>query len=277
VNNFQIKGSGRLDDVKLMATIPLDHDTDGDGISDREEIDTYHTDPHAIDSDGDGINDFSELVYWNSVGGDDDIDGDGIVNLLDFDSDGDGISDGQEIELGTSPADPFDTPLSVKYEDGSEKGLLLRWKIYKGSRRSTTIKSVEDPDRGRVVELGGKKKNSQYQLSNRYGAPWRNGAHTRASFWMKFSEKYRIEFEVMTDAGPRTMRYEPKDFDKLGRKKLVRFGLGTDTMDGQWFSFTRDLQEDLELAQPGVQIRKINYMRIRGRGLIYDVILSNTN
>ncbi|MDD5728175.1 MAG: PA14 domain-containing protein, partial [Victivallales bacterium] len=36
-------------------------DTDGDGLSDSEEMNIYHTDPNKADTDGDGINDYEEI------------------------------------------------------------------------------------------------------------------------------------------------------------------------------------------------------------------------
>jgi len=45
----------------LLGTNPLDPDTDGDLLFDREEVEVYKTDPTNIDTDGDGYNDGSEV------------------------------------------------------------------------------------------------------------------------------------------------------------------------------------------------------------------------
>jgi hypothetical protein len=87
-------------------------DTDGDGISDHDEINEYGTDPDDMDTDGDGLNDGDELAYW----GEDwnaDYDNDGWINLLDRDSDGDGCSDGKEFSRGSDPSDPYSKAISV--------------------------------------------------------------------------------------------------------------------------------------------------------------------
>ncbi len=55
-------------------------DTDGDGLSDEEEITVYNTDPFIQDSDYDGLTDGLEIGLANS-------------NPLDPDSDGDGCGD----------------------------------------------------------------------------------------------------------------------------------------------------------------------------------------
>jgi hypothetical protein len=46
-------------------TNPYSKDTDGDGISDYDEIFKYHTDPIKADSDNDGINDYDEIFVYN--------------------------------------------------------------------------------------------------------------------------------------------------------------------------------------------------------------------
>jgi hypothetical protein len=87
-------------------------DSDKDGISDIDEIDTYGTDADNMDTDGDGINDGVELAYWGS-NWNKDFDGDGRINLLDEDSDNDGFDDGLEINKGYDPADPDDSPPAI--------------------------------------------------------------------------------------------------------------------------------------------------------------------
>ena len=80
-------------------------DTDGDGLTDNEEVNVYHTDPGKADTDGDGIDDGTEVAFWGA-NWNPDADGDGTINLLDADSDDDGVPDGVERTQGTNPADP---------------------------------------------------------------------------------------------------------------------------------------------------------------------------
>jgi len=74
--------------VELAVNTPNDPpsnaqlDSDGDGLSDADEISIYGTDPNNPDSDGDGMSDGQEVVYWGD-NWDGDDDGDGIINLLD--------------------------------------------------------------------------------------------------------------------------------------------------------------------------------------------------
>ena len=105
-------------------TNPLSADSDGDGISDSDEI-SHGTDPTNPDSDGDGLNDNEEGDAGtdpnNPNSGDQavgaDPDGDGLTNGQESwlgtdwfvaDTDGDGVSDGDEWRHGSDPLDPTD-------------------------------------------------------------------------------------------------------------------------------------------------------------------------
>ncbi|HSR89492.1 MAG TPA: hypothetical protein VLK22_03845 [Candidatus Udaeobacter sp.] len=102
INNDQIlfgQGVDRdkdgLDDVreKQLGTDPLKSDTDGDGLSDGDEVIIYKTNPLVADTDGDGLSDGDEALIWHS-------------NPLNKDTDGDSYLDGEEIRNGYSPIGP---------------------------------------------------------------------------------------------------------------------------------------------------------------------------
>ena len=112
---------------KTLGTDPENPDTDGDGLTDYEELYITGTDPLKSDTNGNGVND-----------ADDDLDGDGLSNKkeislgtspisadtdedglsdsdeinkhktdpLKTDSDGDGLNDGEEIAIGLNPNKP---------------------------------------------------------------------------------------------------------------------------------------------------------------------------
>jgi hypothetical protein len=98
--------------VGYMVFSPIDPtaDTDGDGLSNIEELDHYGTDPSVADTDGDGMNDGDEVNFWTEDGWDADDDCDGLVNLLDLDSDADGLGDGVEVHYNFDPSDPVSRP-----------------------------------------------------------------------------------------------------------------------------------------------------------------------
>ena len=93
----------------VFAKIDIGMDTDGDGLTNDDEINIYGTDPRNPDTDGDGINDGDEVEFWG-YDWDMDFDNDGIINLLDPDSDNDGFLDGTEKGQGFDPGDPNSKP-----------------------------------------------------------------------------------------------------------------------------------------------------------------------
>ena len=90
--------------LELPATDPLVSDTDGDGLSDGAEVNTYLTDPTVADSDGDGIDDGDEVSSgYDPLNPSDpkftDGDGDGLRDYVETDQTA-GQSFLDSIELG---------------------------------------------------------------------------------------------------------------------------------------------------------------------------------
>ena len=89
-------------------------DTDGDGVSDHDEMYVYHTDANYYDTDGDGYNDKKEIVNGYSprhANG---------RKLADVDSDNDGLNDKWELAIktdlfnGDTDADSYPDGMEVK-------------------------------------------------------------------------------------------------------------------------------------------------------------------
>ncbi len=74
------------DELRMM-------DSDGDGLSDYDEIYLWGTDPFNVDTDNDGLSDYDEVMIWGT-------------DPLNPDTDGDGYLDGEEVEHGYNPLDP---------------------------------------------------------------------------------------------------------------------------------------------------------------------------
>jgi hypothetical protein len=93
-------------------------DIDQDGLMNADEI-ALGTNPLAYDTDGDGISDFDEV---NTV----------FSNPLVADSDGDGMSDGDEISSGTSPTNAFSL-LQIESVSQSNGVVQIGWQSTSGS------------------------------------------------------------------------------------------------------------------------------------------------
>ncbi len=126
-------GDGLTDDdeINVHGTNPNDPDTDDDGLSDGDEVNVYSTNPIASDSDADGLSDGQEITLGTDPNvadsdGDDLSDGSEVnvylTNPNDPDSDDDGLSDGSEINLYST--DPIDSDSDADgLSDGDEVNL----------------------------------------------------------------------------------------------------------------------------------------------------------
>ncbi len=84
------------DEVNTYLTNPLDPNSDGDTLTDGDEVLVYGTNPLVADSDNDGLNDDTEINTGIN----------GCPDPLNPYSDSDAFTDGQEVALGTNPCDP---------------------------------------------------------------------------------------------------------------------------------------------------------------------------
>jgi Bacterial TSP3 repeat len=99
---------------------PLPGDKDADGVSDRDEINIYHSDPNNRDTDGDRVNDGNEVNNEKSNPTSTDTDGDGLSDTDQYytwhtmlylaDTDQDGSTNKQEVDAGTKPLDHASHP-----------------------------------------------------------------------------------------------------------------------------------------------------------------------
>ncbi|MGV3613437.1 MAG: gliding motility-associated C-terminal domain-containing protein [Fluviicola sp.] len=108
-----------------LTMIDCNIDTDGDGLTDFEEVTDTGTDPNNPDTDGDGYNDGNEVTIAsdpldpcdpNPMNPVCDLDGDGLTNGEETtagtdpnnpDTDGDGVLDGEEVLGVDDPSTPY--------------------------------------------------------------------------------------------------------------------------------------------------------------------------
>ncbi len=127
--DYDFDGLSNIDEF-LNDALPCVSDTDGDSVTDGDEVNLYLTYPDDIDSDDDGFDDGKEVYFWltDPMVWNDDGDSDsapdavetdtGVYNgpsnagtdPYDNDTDGDGVDDGIEILNGSNPLDPDITP-----------------------------------------------------------------------------------------------------------------------------------------------------------------------
>lgn len=113
-------GDGLTDEDEIFehGTDPLVKDTDNDGISDGDAVLVYGLDPLNPDSDGDGISDGDELNKYRTDPLSADSDEDGLTDYEEIfvygsdpnneDTSGDGLTDGEVVEMGEDPRYPVE-------------------------------------------------------------------------------------------------------------------------------------------------------------------------
>ena len=101
-------------------------DTDGDGLSDGDEVFHYDTDPRCEDSDGDGLSDMAEILAG--------------ANPLDADENGDGVPD------GITPADWASHPLwATNSIDGANVAIHLDRPVPEGGSAVLRLGTLSIP------------------------------------------------------------------------------------------------------------------------------------
>jgi outer membrane protein OmpA-like peptidoglycan-associated protein len=104
-------------EVQVVVPDPKTLDSDGDGLSDYDEINIYKTDPKNPDTDGEGLNDYVEVMTHKTNPLNPDTDGEGLndyaevmthkTNPLNPDTDGEGLNDYAEVMTHkTNPLNP---------------------------------------------------------------------------------------------------------------------------------------------------------------------------
>ena len=88
------------DEINIHKTNPLKSDSDDDGLNDNNEINLHNTNPLAADSDGEGLNDYDEIITHKT-------------NPLISDTDNGSVGDFVEVERGTNPLDPADDEIKI--------------------------------------------------------------------------------------------------------------------------------------------------------------------
>jgi len=159
------------------------------------------------------------------------------------------------------------------YEDAEDR-TVKRWQIYDASPAGAEINNVfATGPRSRVIKFTGSGIENGYWLRNDDGSKWHNKSQFVVKWTMKYSESFVVYIDTETTAGHRYIYYTPATHDGLGNGEYVHHGLGTYAMNGRWHTFVRDLQADLDEAQPGEKILEVNGFLIRGSGRVDDIAL----
>ena len=174
------------------------------------------------------------------------------------------------------------TPIFATVYEDAEDNAITDWVIY-GDTTDATIENVADIERGsRVIKLIGNGENTGFRLGNRAGrasylGAWHNQTETLLTWSMKYDEPFRIYIPITTEQGNRYLTYTNQSVDAQGKIRggKVNHGLGEDSINGEWHTYTRDLASDWNTFEPDNPFVSVNGFFIKGSGYIDDVMVTS--
>jgi hypothetical protein len=145
------------------------------------------------------------------------------------------------------------------YED-AEDNQTKRWILYDGISNSV-IKNIYDLDKeSRVISFNSQDNHNGYMLEmERNSTAWCNTKGKIIKWEMSTERDFVILISVQTESGHRYIIYTSSDRNGRGY-----YGLGADSVDGEWHQFSRDLNLDLKRYEPSNQIVAVDSFFVRG-------------
>jgi len=199
--------------------------------------------------------------------------GNELIAVNSFEVRGSGLID--EVKMLSSAEAVEEAPLGERhiYEDAQD-GNTNGWHVYDATPAGATIQNVMDDLRGsQVIELSGNGQQNGFEIGRRRGdGQWNNQAHNSIEWSMNFNEAFSVYVALQTANGPRYMLYTATNADAGVSGNYIRLGLGAGVNDGQWHTFSRNLEADLHRFEPNNELQEIDAFLVRGSGRIDDII-----
>ncbi len=192
---------------------------------------------------------------------------------------------------GSWSDDPFLTALclealqtSVVYEDakGDPSVILAGWTTLENTPSDASINRVLLKRDGKAydyaIELTPSPHPKKGPLDSAFKTtpPWRDTQRKFISWRMQAKSDFVVAIPVQTDAGPRLLKYLPKEMDPQRidavAGTLIEHGLGVQS-DTEWVTITRDLQKDLRDVLAGETLLRVEELQAVGHVLFDDIRL----
>ncbi len=187
-------------------------------------------------------------------------------------ADSDGLSAIESIEL-----EAMDISVPTIYSDAELSG-TDGWRVADKTPIGATVQIVPDPDNieNNVVQFSGSA--LQNSFINGYTNPargWDNQLQTNISWRSRADEDFRVYARVTTLDGWRYIWYDTRTESKLSNNSglYIHHALGESAKNGQWQTFTRDLQADLAIAEPDNIVTAVHAVVVRGSFMLDDLSL----
>ncbi len=210
-----------------------------------------------------------------------------VQNHSETNSDSDNTSTAATVNESTTDIDIFNEDnqnprRSFKIFEDAENGNTLDWRVYDNTPAGATIENVTDAAKSsKVIELQGTSTQNGYILGNwenRAGA-WNDMENKQIRWSMNYAENFVVYIRVQTTNGPRYIYYTASEKARgisSNNSIYIHHGLGVDAKNGNWQTFTRDLEADLKHFESDNELLAVNAFLMRGSGRVDDIeLLSN--
>lgn len=163
------------------------------------------------------------------------------------------------------------TSISTTVYEDAENGDILGWEIYDNTPPMTIDNVVLDEVRGRVIHLDGAGFQNSVNFRGDFGAL--NNKSEFVLHWdMMMDDGWSNTVAIWTNNGWRRIVYHFSDVEQTS-PNIYYIKLGR--QDGQWRSITRNLQDDMEMLEPGTIVTNVVFMGFRGSGYVDNIYLMN--
>lgn len=154
---------------------------------------------------------------------------------------------------------------STTLENGSSKK-IDKWSSLKYFSKGT-IKNIYDKrKKSRVIKFDGNGTRSVYILRPKNRSFKLKKGEDTLEWEMNYNEDFVILIELDTLKGKRYLIYTSGD-----RDSYLQYGLGKDSISGEWKKYSRKLQEDLEKSDRYNRIISVNSFVIKGSGVVDNI------
>ncbi len=162
---------------------------------------------------------------------------------------------------------------AITYENAENTNSASKWQVYDNDPTGATVSRVFDNvKQSNVILLQGNITDNGYILGSFSDVDsWNNTTHTLLKWSMQYSETYVIYVRINTLKGSRYLYYTNSDVDYGGTGEYVHFGLGVNSNDGSWRTFTRDLEADLKKFDSDNELLAVHAFLVRGSGQFDDI------
>jgi len=168
-------------------------------------------------------------------------------------------------------------------EDAERDTVDGKWIIYDETPAGASMEiEYDDIKKSRVMKFNSNGLQNGFVLGywTKYGS-WNNKTDKIVQWSMNYDEEYYVYIRITTPKGYRYLYYTPRDHNygmvRYDSPHYIHHGLGRNSTDGTWRTFTRDIEADLKEFDPDNSLTSIDGFFVRGSGRIDDVILLSEN